>query len=83
MHKRKLGTSGLEVSALGLGCMGLSYGYGPATEKQDAIIVSCETSNYIPDESVCSWSGPCDYGSIPVVYCSKKRRFYFCECAAF
>ncbi len=28
---------GLEVSALGLGCMGLSYGYGPATEKQDAI----------------------------------------------
>ena len=31
MHKRKLGTSGLEVSALGLGCMGLSYGYGPAT----------------------------------------------------
>ena len=37
MHKRKLGTSGLEVSALGLGCMGLSYGYGPATGKQDAI----------------------------------------------
>ena len=37
MHKRKLGTSGLEVSALGLGCMGLSYGYGPATGKRDAI----------------------------------------------
>lgn len=37
MQKRKLGNSGLEVSALGLGCMGLSYGYGPATEKQDAI----------------------------------------------
>ena len=32
MQKRKLGTSGLEVSALGLGCMGLSHGYGPATE---------------------------------------------------
>ena len=32
-----LGNSGLEVSALGLGCMGLSFGYGPATEKQDAI----------------------------------------------
>lgn len=37
IQKRKLGRSGLEVSALGLGCMGLSYGYGPATDKQDAI----------------------------------------------
>ena len=39
MQKRKLGNSGLEVSAIGLGCMGLSYGYGPATEKQQAIAV--------------------------------------------
>lgn len=37
MQKRTLGMSGLEVSALGLGCMGLSYGYGPATEKEQAI----------------------------------------------
>jgi aryl-alcohol dehydrogenase-like predicted oxidoreductase len=37
MQKRKLGKSGLEVSALGLGCMGLSFGYGPATEKEQAI----------------------------------------------
>ena len=37
MQKRTLGKSGLEVSALGLGCMGLSFGYGPATEKQQAI----------------------------------------------
>jgi aryl-alcohol dehydrogenase-like predicted oxidoreductase len=37
MQKRKLGNSGLEVSALGLGCMGLSFGYGPATDIQDAI----------------------------------------------
>ena len=37
MQTRKLGKSGLEVSALGLGCMGLSFGYGPATEKQQAI----------------------------------------------
>jgi aryl-alcohol dehydrogenase-like predicted oxidoreductase len=37
MQKRKLGKSNLEVSALGLGCMGLSHGYGRATEKQEAI----------------------------------------------
>jgi aryl-alcohol dehydrogenase-like predicted oxidoreductase len=37
MQKRKLGESGLEVSAIGLGCMGLSFGYGPAAEKQQAI----------------------------------------------
>ncbi|MBR0947578.1 aldo/keto reductase [Bradyrhizobium liaoningense] len=37
MQMRTLGKSGLEVSALGLGCMGLSYGYGPATETSQAI----------------------------------------------
>ena len=37
MQMRKLGNSGLEVSAIGLGCMGLSYGYGPATDRQEAI----------------------------------------------
>ena len=37
MQKRTLGKSGLEVSAIGLGCMGLSYGYGPATERDAAI----------------------------------------------
>lgn len=37
MQKRKLGKSGLEVSALGLGCMGMSYGYGPAADKQEMI----------------------------------------------
>jgi aryl-alcohol dehydrogenase-like predicted oxidoreductase len=37
MQKRMLGKSGLEVSALGLGCMGLSFGLGPATEKSEAI----------------------------------------------
>src|SRR6266496_1917901 len=37
MQKRKLGKSGLEVSSIGLGCMGLSYGYGPATDTREAI----------------------------------------------
>jgi len=37
MQKRKLGKSNLEVSALGLGCMGLSFGFGPATDTQEAI----------------------------------------------
>jgi len=37
MEKRILGKSGLEVSAMGLGCMGLSFGYGPATDIKDAI----------------------------------------------
>src|SRR5882724_6516528 len=37
MQKRKLGNSNLEVSALGLGCMGMSYGYGPAAGKQEMI----------------------------------------------
>jgi aryl-alcohol dehydrogenase-like predicted oxidoreductase len=37
MQKRKLGNSGLEVSALGLGCMGMSFGYGPPKDKQEMI----------------------------------------------
>ncbi len=39
MKKRLLGKSGLELSALGFGCMGLSFGFGPATEKNEAIKV--------------------------------------------
>ncbi len=39
MQKRKLGKSNLEVSALGLGCMGMSFGYGPAGDKQEMISV--------------------------------------------
>lgn len=37
MQQRKLGTSNLEVSALGLGCMGMSYGYGPAADRREMI----------------------------------------------
>ena len=37
MQKRKLGKSNLEVSALGLGCMGMSFGFGPPADKQEMI----------------------------------------------
>src|SRR5271165_3550617 len=39
MKKRKLGNRNLEVSAIGFGCMGMSFGYGPAADKQEAISV--------------------------------------------
>ena len=37
MHRRKLGNSNLEISALGLGCMGMSFAYGPPKDKQEMI----------------------------------------------
>ena len=39
MQKRTLGTSGLEVSALGFGCMGISFGYEPASSRADGVSV--------------------------------------------
>ncbi len=39
MQKRTLGRSGLEVSAIGFGCMGLSFGYGPATSRDDGLAI--------------------------------------------
>lgn len=39
MQQRELGKSGLRVSAIGFGCMGLSFGYGPAAQREDAIAV--------------------------------------------
>ncbi|MGA7829884.1 MAG: aldo/keto reductase [Terracidiphilus sp.] len=56
MQIRKLGKSGLEVSALGLGCMGLSFGYGPATERQHAITLirkACESGVTFFDTAEC------------------------------
>jgi aryl-alcohol dehydrogenase-like predicted oxidoreductase len=42
MQKRKLGKSGLEVSALGLGCMGMSIAYGPPADKKEMIVLICK-----------------------------------------
>jgi aryl-alcohol dehydrogenase-like predicted oxidoreductase len=39
MQQRRLGTSGLNVSALGFGCMGISFGYGPATTRKDGLAI--------------------------------------------
>lgn len=39
MQKRTLGESGLEVSALGFGCIGISFGYGPATSREEGIAI--------------------------------------------
>ena len=39
MHKRTLGKSGLEVSALGFGCMGISSGYGPASSREEGLAI--------------------------------------------
>ena len=39
MQKRKLGKNGLEVSAIGLGCLGMTFGYGPAHDKKEMIAV--------------------------------------------
>jgi aryl-alcohol dehydrogenase-like predicted oxidoreductase len=44
MKKRALGTSGLEVSAIGLGCMGMSFGYGPAADKKEMIALIREAA---------------------------------------
>ena len=54
MNTRKLGTSGLEVSALGLGCMGMSFGYGPAGEKSEMIAVVRRAVAATPQASSCN-----------------------------
>jgi aryl-alcohol dehydrogenase-like predicted oxidoreductase len=74
MRKRKLGKSNLEVSALGLGCMGMSFGYGPAGDKKEMIslirsaveggVTFFDTAEvYVPSPTKNSWGKP----SLPCV----------------
>jgi len=50
MQKRRLGNSNLEVSALGLGCMGMSFGYGPAGDKQEMISLLRSAVELTPED---------------------------------
>nr|WP_253263945.1 hypothetical protein [Geobacillus sp. BMUD] len=59
MQKRQLGESGLEVSAIGLGCMGMSYGYGPAADKKEMIALihaAVERRGHVFDAAHWLWS---------------------------
>ena len=51
MQKRTLGTSTLEVSAFGLGCMGMSWSYGPAKDKQEMIALLRAAVEPLPPSS--------------------------------
>lgn len=61
MQKHKLGKSDFEVTALGFGCMGLSFGFGPATKKDEAIKVSRTYQVIVIDEHCASgcWRRSC------------------------
>jgi len=54
MQQRKLGTSGLEVSAIGYGAMGLSHGYGPATDRRQAVALVRAAAERGVSDSQCS-----------------------------
>jgi len=58
MQKRKLGNSGLEVSAMGLGCMGMSANYGPAADKGEMITFVCAAV----DRGVTFFDTACPFG---------------------
>ena len=68
MQKRTLGNSGLEVSAIGLGCMGMSFGLGPAADEQEMIalirsavvlgVTLFDTAEAYGPESTKSWLRP-------------------------
>jgi hypothetical protein len=76
MQKRKLGNSGLEVSAVGYGCMGLDYGYGPATDQREGIRIIRVAIGIGAQKTVCGttvWSRGC----LPGAYARKLTNRFF------
>jgi len=65
MQKRKLGHSNLEVSALGLGCMGMSFGYGPAADKQEMISLIRDTCSDSARLAACPEAVDCSHPRHP------------------
>ena len=62
MHKRKLGRSNLEVSAIGFGCMGLSFGYGPPIEKPEGITLIRAADPSLTGSGVAIAQSEADFG---------------------
>jgi len=67
MQRRKLGNSNLEVSALGLGCVGMSFGYGPASDKKEMISLIRTAVERGVTKGQDSLLAPCQ---VPSWYCS-------------
>jgi len=69
MQQRELGRSGLKISAIGLGCMGLSFGYGPAAETRDAV----KLIRTAFDEGVTFFDTAEAYGPTRMKHCLARR----------
>jgi len=65
MQKRKLGNSNLEASAIGLGCMGMSFGYGPPADKQEMIsLIRTAVERGVTFFDTAEVYGPSDVGTL-------------------